>query len=277
MLSPSNLKGVTMSSDCLTQEQIAGFQRDGDLMVEGLFDAEEMGLLLETAKTDSAVEKNSIGLDDGSGGISRLTLWYTQEDNLYGMFTRCHRVVEIAQQLLGAPICHYHSKMMLKEPRTGGAWAWHQDYGYWYDEGFLFPDMLSCLIAVDHASRENGCLQVIKGSHRMANVKHGLTGQQSGADIERVEQALQVLPLVYCEMKPGTALFFHSNLLHASAQNTSENPRWSLISCYTAEHNLPFKRPSHPAPQRVNVVPDSAIKATGAKGFTTATFLAPIC
>jgi ectoine hydroxylase-related dioxygenase (phytanoyl-CoA dioxygenase family) len=103
----------------------------------------------------------------------------------------------------------------------------------------------------------------------MGNIKHGLAGEQAGADIQRVEQALQKLPLVYCEMDPGSALFFHSNLLHASAQNTSENSRWSLISCYTAEYNLPFKPLPHPAPQVVEIVPDSAIMDCGPKGFST--------
>ena len=44
---------------------------------------------------------------------------------------------------------HYHSKMSIKEPRVGGAWNWHQDYGYWYLNGCLFPDMASAFIAVD--------------------------------------------------------------------------------------------------------------------------------
>ena len=34
---------------------------------------------------------------------------------------------------------HYHSKLMLKEPEVGGAWVWHQDYGYWYQNGCLYP------------------------------------------------------------------------------------------------------------------------------------------
>eukprot|EP01048_Picozoa_sp_COSAG05_P039381 COSAG05_NODE_19536_length_291_cov_0.713542_1_plen_87_part_10 len=71
------------------------------------------------------------------------------------------------QSLLDDEVYHYHHKMMLKEPLIGGAWEWHQDYGYWYDNGCLYPDMASCLIAVDRATRENGCLQVVRGSHKL--------------------------------------------------------------------------------------------------------------
>jgi ectoine hydroxylase-related dioxygenase (phytanoyl-CoA dioxygenase family) len=146
----------------------------------------------------------------------------------------------VMERLLGDEVYHYHHKMMLKEPRVGGAWEWHQDYGYWYNNGCLFPDMASCLIAVDRATRENGCLQVIRGSHRMGRVDHGKAGGQVGADQERVDAALQRMELVFCEMEPGDALFFHGNLLHRSDQNTSEHPRWSLICCYNTRHNDPY-------------------------------------
>ena len=33
--------------------------------------------------------------------------------------------------------------MIMKDARVGGAWAWHQDYGYWYQNGVLFPDLVS--------------------------------------------------------------------------------------------------------------------------------------
>ncbi|MGH9837447.1 MAG: phytanoyl-CoA dioxygenase family protein [Blastocatellia bacterium] len=83
----------------------------------------------------------------------------------------------------------------------------------------------------------NGCLQVLKGSHLMGRLEHVLTGDQAGADMERVAEASKRLELVYCEMEPGDAMFFHCNLLHRSDQNRSDKPRWSLICCYNAARN----------------------------------------
>ncbi len=91
----------------------------------------------------------------------------------------------------------------MKEPRVGGAWEWHQDYGYWYNNGCLYPDMASCMIAVDRAYEGNGCLQVLRGSHKLGRIEHGKTGTQTGADPERVELAQQHLEHVYCEMEPS--------------------------------------------------------------------------
>jgi ectoine hydroxylase-related dioxygenase (phytanoyl-CoA dioxygenase family) len=85
------------------------------------------------------------------------------------------RIVEPLEQILGGEVYHYHHKMMLKEPFVGGSWEWHQDYGYWYSNSCLFPYMASCLIAVDRATKENGCLQVIRGSHLMGRIDHNKT------------------------------------------------------------------------------------------------------
>jgi ectoine hydroxylase-related dioxygenase (phytanoyl-CoA dioxygenase family) len=155
----------------------------------------------------------------------------------------------------------------MKDARIGGAWAWHQDYGYWYQNGVLLPLLTSVSIAVDPATRENGCLQVVPGSHLCGRIDHVLTGEQAGADRERVEQVLQRMPLVYCEMEPGDALFFHCNLLHRSDQNTSDRPRWSMICCYNAARNDPYKESHHPRYTPLQVVPDGAIKEVGVRRF----------
>jgi ectoine hydroxylase-related dioxygenase (phytanoyl-CoA dioxygenase family) len=158
--------------------------------------------------------------------------------------------------------------MIMKDARVGGAWAWHQDYGYWYQNGVLFPWLTSVFIAVDQATRENGCLQVIPRSHEMGRISHGLTGEQAGADPERVAAVLERLPLAYVEMEPGDALFFHPNLLHRSDQNRSEHPRWSMICCYNAARNDPYKDSHHPRYTALAVVPDEAILESGLARFS---------
>ena len=168
-------------------------------------------------------------------------LWNHPGDDLYGMFSRNRRIVDRVEELLTDEPYHYHSKMIMKEARTGGAWAWHQDYGYWYDNGVLFPNLCSVFVAVDPATRANGCLQVLRGSHHMGRIEHLKTGDQTGADPERVAAAAERLELVHVEMSPGDALFFHANLLHRSDQNRSENDRWALVCCYNARGNSPYK------------------------------------
>ena len=113
-------------------------------------------------------------------------------------------------------------------------------------------------------TRENGCLQVLRGSHQMGRLEHELLeGQQVGADLKRVEQAEKVMDRVYCEMAPGDVLFFHCNTLHRSDRNTSDSRRWTLICCYNAARNSPFLEHHHPGYTPLMKVPDSALKQVG--------------
>src|SRR4029077_19893914 len=90
---------------------------------------------------------------------------------------------------------------------------------------------------------------------------------QAGADMERVNVAKQRYELVHCVMKPGDALFFHYNLLHASARNDSDKPRWSMICCYNARGNNPYKEAHHPRYTPLKKVPDAIIKKVGTRRF----------
>jgi ectoine hydroxylase-related dioxygenase (phytanoyl-CoA dioxygenase family) len=252
-----------MTPFTLTDDQTARFREDGFVIVNDLFDAEEIDLLREVARADHQMVQSAAGRRDGHGGVVKLALSNELGDDVYSAFVRCRRIVDSMERLLGGEVYHYHHKMILKEPLVGGAWEWHQDYGYWYNNGCLFPDMGSCMIAVDRATRENGCLQVLRGSHRLGRIDHGPIGDQTGADPERVQEACRRLPLVHCEMEPGAAIFFHANLLHRSDQNRSTQPRWALICCYNAARNDPYKESKHPRYSYLEKWPDDRIKEVG--------------
>ena len=224
----------------LSTAQIEQYHEDGYLMIPEHFSSEDMDQLLAVARADQALAANANDRLDAEGRVSRLSLRFDLPESAYSAYVQHRDIVEPLEQLMGEEVFHYHHKMMLKEPRVGGAWEWHQDYGYWY-ANFLRADMASCMIAVDRASKQNGCLQVLKGSHRLGRLEHGQTGDQTGADMQRMGVVLKHLQIVHCEMEPGTVLFFHSNLLHRSDPNESDDSRWALICCYSAASNPTFQ------------------------------------
>ena len=245
----------------LTEEQRSDYERDGYIVVRNLFSEEEIGLLGKAARNDNEMDKSSSERDDGEGNAVRLALWNHPGDGIYGMFARCRKMVDRVEEILKDEAYHYHSKMILKDAKVGGAWAWHQDYGYWYQNGVLSPNLCSVMIAVDQATTENGCMQVIKGSHKLGRINHILSGDQAGADMERVEEAKKRLDLVHVTMDQGDALFFHSNTLHASDANESDHPRWAMICCYNAASNDPYKDSHHPRYTKLEKVEDNRILA----------------
>jgi len=265
-----------MATTRLSDQQIQEYNRDGYLLVKNFCTQEEVDRLYSVAIEDDAMRNNALDLNDQTGKKTRLTLWFTPGNDVFGHLTRSERMVYSIGQLLksDAPVCHFHSKLMQKEPRVGGAWEWHQDYGYWYKNQFMFPDqMMSVMVALTEANRENGCLQVIKGSHHLGRVNHGFAGEQVGADIVMVENALKTMELVYCELEPGDALFFHSNLIHRSEANLSDRPRWSIISCYCSQSNLAYNETSTSWRVPVDIVPDDAILQWASEALSKADFL----
>jgi ectoine hydroxylase len=257
-----------MAAGSLKEETLKQYERDGYVLARSMFDGEEVELLRRAAKEDRELDQHSFGMGDGEGGTVRLSLWNHPGDTVYGMFARCETIVNSAEKILGGEVYHYHSKMIMKDAKVGGAWTWHQDYGYWYQNGVLFPMLTSAFIAVDRATKENGCLQVLKGSHHLGRIDHVLSGDQAGADRERVKEAEKVLELVHVEMEPGDVLFFHANLLHRSDQNRSDHPRWSMICCYNSATNNPYKEHHHPCYTPLSKVPDSAIREAGMRRFS---------
>jgi len=251
-----------MSSKLLSPQQVADFHRDGYVIVPEFFSAAEIEKLYGIATSDTVVKENALDLNDQSGKKTKLTLWFTPGEDVYSMLLRSERMVNNAAKLLDSdsPVCHFHTKLMQKEPKVGGAWEWHQDYGYWYKNQFLFPEQLvSIMIALTEANKANGCLQVIKGSHKLGRVNHGFTGEQVGADMVMVNHCLQTMEHVYVEIAHGDALFFHSNLLHRSEANLSDRPRWSLISCYNSLSNPAYNDESVSWKEPVKIVPDTAL------------------
>ena len=244
-------------------QDIKNYNEDGYFFERELFNSEEINLLAETARNDHAMDKASSSMDDGEGNDVRLSLWNHPGNGIYGMIASCERIVNRVEQLLDDEVYHYHSKMILKDAKVGGAWALHQDYGYWYQNGLLFPNLCSVMIAVDKATEENGCLQVLKGSHKMGRINHILSGDQAGADLEHVEEAKKQLETIQCEMNPGDALFFHPNTLHCSASNLSDKARWALICCYNAKSNNPFKESHHPSYTKLDKVSDDQVAIVG--------------
>jgi ectoine hydroxylase-related dioxygenase (phytanoyl-CoA dioxygenase family) len=265
-----------MNNSALNGDQLSAYQRDGYLIVKSFCSRAETDKLYHTALEDQAMTNHALDLNDQTGKKTKLSLWFTPGNDVFGYLTRSEKMVGAIKQLLGGNslVCHFHSKLMQKQPKVGGAWEWHQDYGYWYKNQFMFPDgLISVMIALTAANKANGCLQVIRGSHKMGRVNHGFAGEQVGADMQMVENALKTMDLIYVELKPGDALFFHPNLLHRSEANLSDHPRWSVISCYNLLSNIAYNETSVSWKTPVVVVPDNALLEWEPESLSHADFL----
>jgi len=147
---------------------------------------------------------------------------------------------------------------------VGGAWEWHQDYGYWYYNGCIRPDLLSVMVALDKTTRENGCLQIATGSHKLGRIDHTpLSPTQNEVDPKRMPYILEQCPIEYCELEAGDALIFHCNAIHRSDANRSANRRWTLLICYNRIDNDTIVKTDDRYFVPLETVDDGALRRAG--------------
>jgi len=241
----------------LDNNAVQQYHRDGYMIVPDVFTTDEVGAMLDAVERGDRVARTTHETKDAQGMSSKLAIWFDLGEDIWSALTTSPRLVNAVRILLGEEASFFHGKVILKEARKGGAWEWHQDYGYWYDQGFVFPRLISASVALDPATRENGCLEVLKGSHQLGRVTHGRFGTQTGIDPHRMQLIEPLFERVHCEMTPGSILFFHCNLLHSSGPNLSEKHRRSVIMCYNALAN-PQIQTGHKENVGLNVTCDKA-------------------
>lgn len=136
--------------------------------------------------------------------------------------------VVAASQLLDGTVRFWHDQLFCKPAHHGGVVAWHQDYSYWTRTRPMAH--LSCWIGLDDATRENGCVHYVPGSHRwnllpitgLANNMHSIE------DVLSREQTMQFKP-VPIELKAGECSFHHPLMVHGSYENRSQRPRRGAV------------------------------------------------
>ena len=136
--------------------------------------------------------------------------------------------VVAASQLLGGPVRFWHDQLFCKPPRHGGGVAWHQDYSYWTRTEPMAH--LTCWIALDDATRENGCLQYVPGSHRWSLLpKPALAGSMDALEAVLTSEQRADFKPVAIELARGEATFHHPLMVHGSLANVSDRPRRGAV------------------------------------------------
>ncbi|MDC3187219.1 phytanoyl-CoA dioxygenase family protein, partial [Pelagibacteraceae bacterium] len=212
------------------------FRDNGYILKRKLFSEDEISKLTEFIERNSEKENRARETFSSTGKLN-ITLWNEPSDDLFGKFSTNERIVKPMEEFLEDEVYHYHSKVIWKKPGDGG-FDWHQDYGYWYHNACLYPDMGSCFIMLDKANKENGCLKVLKGSQKVGRIGHGVSDTpEQTADLDRIRELEKRHECIYIEANPGDALFFHANLLHSSEANNSNYSRRTLIVCFNTKTN----------------------------------------
>jgi len=207
------------------------YERDGFLVLEDLFDAAEAEALKREARRLLGVGGSEPVVDQAAvEGFRKhgVFVGLAASSPAFGEAARHPRIVAVLREVLGDSVVFLSDKAVYKDATTDFGSPWHQDWPYWKGS-----HKVSVWIALDAATRENGCLKVIPGSHHQGELAHtGEAADGLGFDNRLAADMLDEAEAVTLELPAGGAVVFHDLLFHASHPNSSGRDRWALISTY---------------------------------------------
>ena len=202
----------------LSRQRLEQYERDGIVFPVRVLSAGE------AADFRGALE--SVAGNCGSATLKRL-------DGLHLFFGWAYRLVthdallNAVEDVLGGDILIDGTLVFYKPPRDSGYVSWHQDSVY---SGWHLTPSVSAWIALTASHRANGCMRVLPGSHRQGVLDHANARDESnllfrGERIRAVDESRAVDVV----LRPGEMSLHHSNLVHGSNPNTSDEPRIGFI------------------------------------------------
>ncbi|HEX2589878.1 MAG TPA: phytanoyl-CoA dioxygenase family protein [Rhizomicrobium sp.] len=147
-------------------------------------------------------------------------------------WARDKRLWGAAQDMIGQDnIGLFTEKTTMKRARTGGHIILHQDYPYWRNSNKVAHRVVTAMVQLDDADRNNGCLEVLPGTHR--DGWNRVTKKVDGFGANELDtDQFDLNELVPVESPAGSVIFFGPFLIHRSLPNRSNRDRKALLYSY---------------------------------------------
>lgn len=215
----------------LDATQLTQFERDGFVNVGPLHTSGELDAI--ASEYDRLVTFDAQVLGNEKDGVFPYRAMMNFRSPVLARAILHPALLELAVQLLGEDVRFWWDQGINKAPGSGSFIAWHQDNGY---QPGRMPAYLTCWLALDDSSLENGGLQVIPGSHKQGQREHTMQGVHAVIDESDVE-AGDSIPL---DASAGDMLLFSSLLVHQTVGNqTADQQRraWVIQYCRGDQKN----------------------------------------
>ncbi|MGY8747334.1 MAG: phytanoyl-CoA dioxygenase family protein [Pirellulales bacterium] len=250
--------GIDGDNYWLTEEQIATYHRKGYIVLEEVVTESEIATFESVYQAFIAGRVPGMGRDfcDMSGPYDRsfedfqlvnAVLPRKYQPELVGNIYE-RRAESIGRQLIGDQITLDYDQFLAKRPKKGGAkFAWHQDLGYW-PTGTPDTVTTTCSLALDDADEDNGCLQVVPGSHLETDLRPHRP-MLSSDDVDNREDShvltAELKPedqVVFLPVKRGSISVHNERIVHGSGGNQSERWRRTYIVAHRSKQTVDFER-----------------------------------
>lgn len=242
---------VDADQHSFSTEDLASFRRDGFFVARQMIPSQYVSGMKDITKRDLQSHQGDVEYEadlhypgappsrDAEGGrtIRRLRQAVSR-DPIFCRLLKEPFVLHRLQQLLGPhvvmPLAH-HNCIMTKQPKFSSDTGWHQDTRYW---SFQKPDLVNLWIALGPETLQNGCLQVLPGTHLQPARRECLDDELFlRTDLPENQSLLKTA--IPVPLEPGDALFFHARCFHAATRNYSTETKHSVVFTFRALDNPP--------------------------------------
>jgi ectoine hydroxylase-related dioxygenase (phytanoyl-CoA dioxygenase family) len=156
-----------------------------------------------------------------------MEMWHY--DEVYRQLLYHEPLLDIAESLIGSNIQLFHDQALYKPARHGGEVPWHQDNGYWRCTP---SNLVSIWMALDDADEENGCMNVIPGSHLESAPDHDRAVSEKGELPALLQANVEENRAAPVPLKAGYAMVHHCLMLHQTNPNRSQRRRRAMVIHY---------------------------------------------
>jgi len=176
-------------------------------------------------------------IDRFAGSLPRERIWLTIDTHLslpwVSDLASHPQVLDAVEKVLGPDVLIWNTHWFPKFPGDRSFVSWHQDATYW---GLKPPQVTTAWIALMPSTRENGCLEVMPGSHLGDLMPQRETYAEDNMLSRGQEIAVEIDPArtLSLELKPGEFSLHHIGIAHGSGPNESDTPRIGLAVRYVA-------------------------------------------
>ncbi len=143
-------------------------------------------------------------------------------------------VLNVVEALIGPDFGLWSSHFICKEPGIGRATPWHEDSAYWHGRFDNFDNIVTLWLAIDPSTLENGCMQVIPGSHLEDSGSYksvDISKNIFGEELEHVDEKSAVA----FELKPNHFSLHDSRIIHGAQANKSSLRRCGYTMRYFSQ------------------------------------------
>lgn len=236
----------------LSEAQCERYDQDGFLVLEGLFESEEVALLqreLEAMRAmPASLDENTLIAEPNSGTLRSIFAIHAQNP-LFARLASDERLLSVVRHILGEDVYVHQSRLNYKDGFDGREFYWHSDFETWHVEDGM-PCMRALSVSVQLADNlaVNGPLMLMPGSHRTYvacvgetpedHYRQSLRKQEYGVpDRDSLTRLAQAGGIAAPTGRAGSVVLFDCNTMHGSNGNISPYPRANAFIVYNAVSN----------------------------------------